>query len=544
MLKHENQEDQNQAFKKECSKAKVQANLNFEEVKNNSDSELKSGLEFLRNFERRYIAFGFSSVIEMLLSIFITLMFKVDIILLILALIFNVLFIFCKLCCNPISRSYRKEYANHLALFELTSLGKVLETGRLEYIEPILSKVLPKITSENAHLLTAFQRTKLSYCLTNVREKTYFPNLKSTKSLYLPLAFELVGAMKILNDPIFIPDLLFCARRKSSKNPEVRKLAEFAMATAENLIKFKRDDIPTLKSEFQTVGIALQPPNHTAIESEKTIINHYLNNALSGKKRLVALVLAGLGCLISALISVRSSCIDGEFVGNPLPSIGIYWGAIAIITALYFVIGKKSIKKRLAPNSVSNKHEELSIGILQNPIHLSNLLTMSCQSLTLLGEKQTDEVYRSIIRILSSCSERQPFTLSRKDKRILKDRIALYYENDILDSDRDQQFRLSILHALPIIGDESFLKQVRRYSEFQIRESNPQIAELKEAAQECLPKLEVLVERQKSSAGLLRASSVNETSGETLLRAATGQEDSQPQTLLRASVKSVENPIE
>ena len=545
MLKHENQEEQNQAFKSDYLGANAQpiSDSGLEAI-GNSDLALKSGLVFLTRFERRTTATVLSSMAFLIAGLVPFYTIKLKILFSLLAMIFFVSFMYRQLACNPISRRHRKEYMNHPALFELSSLGKVLEKGRPQYIEPILSKVLPEITFENANLLTPFQRTKLSDCLKHVVEQSHFPNLKLTKSVSLPLGFKLLQAMEKLNDPVFIPDLLLCAKRKSSKSAEVRKLAEFAEAISEKLIKVKKIDIDPTKTEFEPVEIALQQPNQLAVESEKKILGHYLQNAHSGQRRFVALCLACSSCLISTFAAEHLDRVNGEFAGNPLPSVGICWGAIAIATILYFKVGDKLIRKRFAPKSVSNEEEELSIGLLQNPIHLSNLLVLSDQVLSILKEKQNDEVFRSISHILNSCSEKRPISATRKDRRILRGRISLYNDTDLLDSDCHHQFHLSILHALPIIGDESFLKQVRRYSEFQIRESNPQIAELKAAAQECLPKLEALVERQKSSGTLLRASSINEIGGGTLLRAATGQEESQPETLLRASIKPINKDAE
>ena len=270
MLKHENQEEQNQAFKSDFLKANAQpiSDSGLEAI-GNSDGALKSGLVFLTRFERRTPATALSFIAFLLGGFIPAFLIKLEVHFFFIMMMFFVSFMYRQLACSPISRRYRKEYMNHPALFELSYLGKVLEKGRPQYIEPILSKVLPEITFENANLLTPFQQTKLSHCLKHVVEQSHLPNLKLTKSVSLPLGFKLVQAMEKLNDPVFIPDLLLCAKRKSSKSAEVRKLAEFAESISEKLIKVKKNDIHSAKTEFEPVEIALQPPNQLAEESEK-----------------------------------------------------------------------------------------------------------------------------------------------------------------------------------------------------------------------------------------------------------------------------------
>ena len=101
---------------------------------------------------------------------------------------------------------------------------------------------------------------------------------------------------------------------------------------------------------------------------------------------------------------------------------------------------------------------------------------------------------------------------------------------------REMNLRLSILKALQQVGGDQELATVKS-----LALGTPTIysfsfpPEIREAAKECLPYMQARSNEQRDASQLLRASSVHDISGETLLRPATSSSEFRPELLLRAS---------
>jgi hypothetical protein len=96
---------------------------------------------------------------------------------------------------------------------------------------------------------------------------------------------------------------------------------------------------------------------------------------------------------------------------------------------------------------------------------------------------------------------------------------------------REAAFRIAILHAFARIGDSAALTAVEAltrgdaYTAEEIR--------IQEAAQACLPLLQMRAEQARSNQTLLRPSSASDPAGETLLRAVVAAPETHPEQLLR-----------
>ncbi len=96
----------------------------------------------------------------------------------------------------------------------------------------------------------------------------------------------------------------------------------------------------------------------------------------------------------------------------------------------------------------------------------------------------------------------------------------------------DAEFIISILKAFEQVGDWKSLPYVQQLAQ------GAKWPHVRTAANECLPYLQALAEKQKPGENLLRASSASEAAGvapDTLLRPAVGTEEARPDTLLRAA---------
>ena len=452
---------------------------------------------------------------------------------------------------KPVNEKMTNEIAKHPVLFNLPSLGDVLEVAPLPFIEPILSSVLPKITHENCIILTQFQRSNLTDALTlaynAVRYYTEFP----VGRFYTPLCFKLMVAMAAMKDPIFIPALLKVTKDKSHKNSEVQSIASLAQSTLDEINQFtlaeKNSSRVEQISDFEKNSYSatfISDKSHKSIHERETV-SHVVEVISSEKRRFKALIATGTALITTGIVIRITLQISPELYPNFITMISLSLILIFGAYLTYEKLGLKNIRKMPGLSNIKID-PNLDFEAIDDPALLSSLLSMTQDGgiQSVLGRKQRFQVFISATEILNGLNESSIISLSTSHKAILRQHIIASSGSLQIEDDPTHRFRLAILHAMPILGDASFVVVVQKLAGSKHDPNNPQIAELKTAAQECLPKLEALVERQKSSGTLLRASSINETEYENLLRAASGQEDSQPETLLRASDKPMKKPVE
>ena len=95
---------------------------------------------------------------------------------------------------------------------------------------------------------------------------------------------------------------------------------------------------------------------------------------------------------------------------------------------------------------------------------------------------------------------------------------------------------LAILAALEQVGDEAAVPYVKRLADS--RAITREQRRIQQKAEACLPYLESCANQRRGSQTLLRASSIDSTRPEILLRPASGNTDTEPEQLLRAGIQS------
>ncbi len=93
--------------------------------------------------------------------------------------------------------------------------------------------------------------------------------------------------------------------------------------------------------------------------------------------------------------------------------------------------------------------------------------------------------------------------------------------------------RIAILQAFEQVGDSKALSVVERLAKREAGSAGEK--RIQEAANQCLPALQLRTEEQRSSQTLLRAADASSAATDTLLRATTGTQDVQTEQLLRPS---------
>ncbi len=96
---------------------------------------------------------------------------------------------------------------------------------------------------------------------------------------------------------------------------------------------------------------------------------------------------------------------------------------------------------------------------------------------------------------------------------------------------RKVAFQIAALQALAQVGDRHALPTVERLARREAQNQDQQ--RIRDAAQECLPLLKLRIEQQYSNETLLRASRAFDATGDTLLRAAHGVQQTSSEQLLR-----------
>jgi hypothetical protein len=107
---------------------------------------------------------------------------------------------------------------------------------------------------------------------------------------------------------------------------------------------------------------------------------------------------------------------------------------------------------------------------------------------------------------------------------------------------REEKLLFAILTALEQVGDEDALPYVRRLADGHAMTQVQKRVQRKAAG--CLPYLESCADRRRGSQTLLRASSMDATRPEILLRPASGNTVTEPEQLLRAGIQGADNPFD
>jgi hypothetical protein len=258
-----------------------------------------------------------------------------------------------------------------------------------------------------------------------------------------------------------------------------------------------------------------------------------LGTALSQEtRRFRRNILYGLGGVsaFAALMIVVKSLLGEERWEALLPAHIIVSGTMSLLLILSFFIvysvGKPRRRQRKLTAQVADQYDVRSIGPLIDALYLDDPQTREI-AITALTERLPhlkasdadllDEAQRARLCYLLSVPIENPL---HKDVR------RLFRPAD----SRAIAFRVAILQAFAQVGDSKTLPFVERLAKGEARTEGEK--RLQEAAQDCLPALQLRVKLESHSRTLLRAAHAL-TGTETLLRPATGRPDTDPQSLLR-----------
>lgn len=205
--------------------------------------------------------------------------------------------------------------------------------------------------------------------------------------------------------------------------------------------------------------------------------------------------------------------------------------SIGLILSLAMVTSasKPRKRRRALTAQVAEQDDIRAIGPLIDALHLDDAMTreVAIDALTkLLPRLQASDA------ALLNTSQRAKlcFLLSLPmESPLYKDLRAIFHPAD----SRAVAFRIAILRAFKQIGDSKALSIVKQVAAWDPKTQGEK--EVKETAVACLPAMQKRIEQVKSSQTLLRASHPSAAASDTLLRAATGNQEVAPGELLRAS---------
>ena len=204
--------------------------------------------------------------------------------------------------------------------------------------------------------------------------------------------------------------------------------------------------------------------------------------------------------------------------------------SVGLILSLFIVNSarKPRLRRRTLTARIADQYDVRSVGPLIDALHLDDAKTREIAIAALtdllpcLKASDTallDESQRAKLCHLLSVPVENPL---HKDVR------ALFQPAD----SRAIAFRVAILQAFEQVGDSKALPVVRLAKVKRKTEGEKRI---QEAAQACMPALQLRADCEGRSRTLLRAANAAASHEDTLLRPAGGQQKAEPEKLLRPS---------
>jgi hypothetical protein len=170
-----------------------------------------------------------------------------------------------------------------------------------------------------------------------------------------------------------------------------------------------------------------------------------------------------------------------------------------------------------------------SIGPLVDALHLDDGMTREI-------------AFAALIDLLPRLKASDAALLNEAQRAKLCQLLSLPVENPLYKdirglfrpaNNKAVDFRVAIRQAFAQVGDSKALGVVERLATREAKTEGER--RIQEAAEACLPALQTRADLERSSQTLLRASMPSSDASDTLLRPATGTQDSAPEQLLRAS---------
>ncbi len=204
-------------------------------------------------------------------------------------------------------------------------------------------------------------------------------------------------------------------------------------------------------------------------------------------------------------------------------SAALLMGAGAVVTLLYSLVCLIFTEIRGATKDIEELERACGVKAIGPLLEMRN---------TFLTPAQQKVIFHALIRLLPQMKASDVNLLSPKQYESLYSTLKSG-GGDSAPLAYLTEFRLAILKALEQVGDERAIPAVQRVANTPA--FLPTAKRLREAAERCLPLLQSNHQTIEATKTLLRASSAEQASPETLLRAAEFMPDAAPGELLRAA---------
>ncbi len=263
-----------------------------------------------------------------------------------------------------------------------------------------------------------------------------------------------------------------------------------------------------------------QVDNETVSEDEEKI-NLILGEVRTrvNQRKLRRVKSVCLAILFSIILSVLPCLLFKPLSGQTV------W--ILILYECALVIGLGIISARHNKNPLPFDSDSLSeicgvkaIGILVDSASMN------------ITNDQAKAIYSTLIPLFQQLNASNVHLLTAADRQAIYSNLEMELINDV-EPPESIPFKLAVLKGLEQVGDKESIFVVRRLAEMKGRRPRQRV--VRDAAQNCLEYLEIHINDHTEKMTLLRGSSPEAASPETLLRPATSSDVTHSDELLRPS---------
>ena len=376
-----------------------------------------------------------------------------------------------------------------------------------------LTQMLPRLTPEDASLLSMQHREILYSRLNGVGAKTEF-------------RIAILRALAAVGDAYSIPymERIADSTAWTKTQAQVRSVARQSLAILEERLTRQKLTAPAPSAVLPAIPLAPAPvkaeisPEEQALRSRKVdeLLEKLAEESRSRRQPAmrIGFLIANWAVIVPYL---GINAIHSLAIGNPWYGTLIWALACAGSTQLY---------RFTLSSTLSKTARELAA-------------TDDIRAVSALAEAldwpDADIQYAS-----RQALERLLPQLRATDSKLLneKQRASLYKSLKMSNAHKEERLIIAILAALQQVGDTAAVPYVERLA--QAKPRLPREQRIQRAAAECLPYLLIRAQDNESSAMLLRASSAVEMSPEILLRPASAHDSEAAEELLRPSSDSLQ----
>ncbi|HLK61098.1 MAG TPA: hypothetical protein VKU00_31335 [Chthonomonadaceae bacterium] len=342
----------------------------------------------------------------------------------------------------------------------------------------VLIRLLPQMRAEDAALLTPAQRKALREGLRRAASPMGLGRYNPTLAIAILHALERFGDA----DDLVLVERLARRKTKTAEQERIRQAAEMCLPLLRARVAGEEPMQPSLPEE------RLQEATQLSAE-EVEALSARLKRIARLRQRNVTITAAGaIGSTVSSVASLFLANA-GHATHSLLLSTMLLSGGLISIFAARGVYAQRNLTNAL--------------------IHTDDLRVIG----PLLEAADSSEVSGAMAAMVLT---RLLPRLQASDAGLLDDNARNRLNSALLKQSRNADFVLAALKALQQVGDARALPVVQKLANRTDRSAAAQ--SIRAAAQECLPFLELRAAQEQASQTLLRASGVNATPPDTLLR--------------------------